>query len=240
MALSAIIAAAIAGLLGGLHCAAMCGGWVTALSFRGATEPLLPARTLALETAAGQAGRIATYTMLGALLGAAGGGAFAIEWEALQRPLYVLANVMLLSLALMLARGGTRRSGMLEIAGLAAFRRLLPAIKTLSNRHRVPARFALGLLWGATPCALVYGVLPVALLSGSARDGALVMLAFGLGTLPNLLGATYVLAHSRNRFRNSQWRTLAAFVVAVFAIYGIYRALFIPSTLGQSPYCLTG
>ena len=47
--------------------------------------------------------------------------------------------------------------------------------------------YPLGLLWGWLPCGMVYGVLTAALLSGSAARGAATMLAFGLGTLPNLL-----------------------------------------------------
>src|SRR5947208_17192518 len=240
MALSAILAAALAGLLGGLHCAAMCGGWVAALSFRTGTKPLLPARTIALETTASHAGRIATYTLLGAALGSAGGGAFGIAWEPLQRPFYVLANVVLLFVAVSLLRRTARRTAILEGAGLAIFRRLIPWIKALSGRHRMPARFALGLMWGATPCALVYGVLPVAMLSGSAHDGALVMLAFGIGTLPNLLGASYILRRSNRTFQTQSWRVLASVLIATFAVYGIYRAVFAPSVLGQSPYCLFG
>ena len=240
MALSALLAAAIAGALGGLHCAAMCGGWLAAFSLRSSEAPLLPARTIALENAAGHAGRITTYTLIGAALGAAGGEAFAIAWEPVQRSLYVLANVMLLVLAVALARGANRRTGILETVGLHAFRRLLPAVKALSSKRRIPARYALGLIWGTTPCALVYGVLPLALLSGSARDGALIMLAFGAGTLPNLVGATYLLARSRTLLASTAGRVAAGCLVGGFATYGIYRALFIPSVLGQSPFCLPG
>jgi uncharacterized protein len=240
MAFSAMLAAALAGVLGGLHCAAMCGGWLAAFSLRPASAPLLPARTIAFNTAASHAGRIATYTLIGAALGAAGGEAFAIAWEPVQRALYVLANILLLVLAVALARGARRENGIVEIAGLHLFRRLIPAIKTLAGEHRMPARFALGLVWGATPCALVYGVLPLALLSGSARDGALVMLAFGLGTLPNLLGAAYLIARSRSLFGNTTGRIAAGVVVAGFATYGIYRALFVQNALGQSPFCLPG
>ena len=83
-------------------------------------------------------------------------------------------------------RRATRRDGLLENAAPRVFRRFLSAVKTLSSQLRIPARFVLGLIWGTMPCAPVYGVLPLALISGSAQDGALIMLAFGIGTLPNL------------------------------------------------------
>ena len=93
-------------------------------------------------------------------------------------------------------------------------------------------------MWGFTPCALVYGVLPVALLAGSAVDGALVMLAFGLGTLPNLLAAGWTLARSRRWFADSRYRYGAAALIAAFALLGLYRAWFVPEALGQGPFCL--
>ena len=55
------------------------------------------------------------------------------------------------------------------------------------------SRYLPGMVWGFTPCALVYSVLPVALLAGSAQAGALVMLAFGVGTMPNLLAAGWLI-----------------------------------------------
>ena len=51
----------------------------------------------------------------------------------------------------------------------------------------LPRALGLGLLWGWLPCGLVYSVLLLAATSSRATDGALVMLAFGLGTLPAML-----------------------------------------------------
>jgi hypothetical protein len=46
----------------------------------------------------------------------------------------------------------------------------------------------LGLLWSLMPCGLLYSLVLVAISTGNALSGALVMGAFGLGTLPALLG----------------------------------------------------
>ena len=66
---AALIAAWLAGLVGGLHCLAMCGAYVTIAHAR-PTTPLLPRRSLYAGLAAAHAGRIATYAALGALFGA--------------------------------------------------------------------------------------------------------------------------------------------------------------------------
>ena len=236
---SALIGAFLAGLLGGLHCVAMCGGWIAIVARPPAVVRLEPIGRLRAGQAASQLGRVTSYVLLGAALGAAGGAAFAVAVAPVQRWMYVLANFMLLLLALSLAVRGVEIAW-LERAGLAAFRRLLPAVARLAPRDGVVARYLLGLVWGFTPCALVYGVLPVAMLAGSAADGAVVMLAFGLGTLPNLLAAGWTLAHSRRWFAAPVYRIIAAVVIAVFAVIGLHRAWFAPDTLGQGPFCLFG
>jgi sulfite exporter TauE/SafE len=234
---SALIGAFLAGLLGGLHCFAMCGGWIAAVAGPGDGVPLQRSRVLRAGQAATHAGRLTTYVLLGAAFGAAGGAAFAAAVAPLQRGLYVAANVMLLLLAVSMVARGVAFGG-LERAGLAAFRKLLPAVTRLAPRGGMTSRYALGIVWGFTPCVLVYGVLPVALLSGSAVNGALVMLAFGLGTLPNLLAAGWTLARSRRWFADTRYRYAAAAVIVGFALLGLYRAWFVPGALGQGPFCL--
>jgi len=234
---SALIGALLAGLLGGAHCVAMCGGWIALVARPADAAPLLPARSLRAGLAASHAGRLTTYVVLRTLLGSAGGAAFAVALAPVQRGLYVAANVLLLVLAVSIAVRGIDFAP-LERAGLAVFRRLVPAVARLRPGAGLGSRFGLGLVWGATPCALVYGVLPVAMLAGSAENGALVMLAFGLGTLPNLLVAGYAFTHSRRWFSHGAWRYGAALVVAAFALAGLYRAWFVPSALGQGPFCL--
>ena len=234
---SALLGAFLAGLLGGLHCFAMCGGWIAVIAQPPPAAPLLPARTLRAGQAASHLGRIATYVFLGAAFGAAGGAVFAQSVAPVQRVLYLVANVMLLLLAVSLAARGTQFA-FLERAGLGVFRRMLPAVTRLAPQRNFAARFALGLVWGFTPCALVYGVLPVALLAGSALDGALVMLAFGIGTLPNLLAAGWTFARSRRWFATAPFRYGAAAIIAVFALAGLYRAWYMPDALGHGPFCL--
>jgi uncharacterized protein len=234
---SALIGAFVAGLLGGLHCFAMCGGWIAAVARPAGAIALQPARMMHAGQAATHAGRITTYVLLGAAFGAAGGAAFALAVAPLQRGLYVVANVMLLLLALSLVARGVAAGG-LERAGLAVFRKLLPVVTRLAPQRGMASRYALGVVWGFTPCALVYGVLPVALLAGNAGDGALVMLAFGLGTLPNLLAAGWTLARSRRWLDDRRFRYFAAAVIAAFALLGLYRAWFVPEALGQGPFCV--
>ena len=81
-------------------------------------------------------------------------------------------------------------------------------------------------------------VLPVAMLSGSAADGALVMLLFGLGTLPNLLAAGMLIGRGQRILARPAVRYAAGAVIAAFALFGLYRALFVPAALAHGPFCI--
>lgn len=243
MALSALIGAWLAGALGGAHCLAMCGGFVVAMTegdrARGmaASAPLLPARSLVWRHLPYNLGRIATYAMLGAIAGGAGGLALsAAEWLPLQRALYVIANLFLLALAVAIAwqHGGLAS---MQRAGAALFDRVLPAVRPLRAADSAAARYGLGMVWGLVPCALTYGVLPVALFAGGVWQGAAVMLAFGIGTLPNLLAAGWIMARARRWLDARSVRYAAATLLATFAAIGIWRALFGAASLAQGAFC---
>ena len=234
---SALIGAFLAGLLGSVHCLAMCGGWIAVTGRQGGTQPLLPAAVLRLRAGLSQAGRLTTYGVLGALAGAAGGAAFALALAPVERGLYIAANLLLLALALSIALRGVTLAP-LERAGLAVFSRLLPVVSRITRKDRLLSSYVLGVIWGFTPCALIYSVLPVALLAGSSGDGALVMLAFGVGTLPNLLAAGWLMRRVQRWLDRAALRYGAAAIVGAFALLGLYRAWFAPETLGDGPFCL--
>src|SRR4029450_12246225 len=98
MALSVLISAWLVGVLGGVHCLAMCGGFIAAISVRdgtlsGGAKALLPARVIARRQLGYHAGRLGAYVLLGAAFGAAGTVALrAADFLSIQRALYVLAN----------------------------------------------------------------------------------------------------------------------------------------------------
>jgi sulfite exporter TauE/SafE len=243
MALSALIAAFTAGLLGGVHCVAMCGGFVTAFSAAAARSgdrvaALRPAAALARAQLPYNIGRIATYMGLGAIAGGVGGAALAAaQWLPLQRALYVVANLLLLGVGLAIA-GKAAEIAWLSRTGTALFALAAPAMRRLVGREHAGARMLLGMLWGLVPCGLVYAMLPIALFAGSAAAGAAVMLAFGIGTLPNLVAAGWLVGRARQWLASRALRYAAAAVLIGFAGVGLARALFGPMSHGQGAFCL--
>jgi len=239
VAISALIGAWLAGTLGGPHCLAMCGGFLTAMSgAAGRAQPVLPARVLAWRQLPYNLGRVTTYALLGALLGAAGGASVgAVDWLPLQRALFIVANLFLIGLGASIA---WRRAdaGLVERLAASAFSRLSPAVRSLATRDSVAARYVLGMVWGLIPCGLVYGVLPIALFAGSAPAGGAVMLAFGLGTLPNLVAAGWLVARARTWLDGRVARYGAALLLVAFGAIGIWRAVYGPMSTAQGPFCL--
>ncbi|MBI3188614.1 MAG: sulfite exporter TauE/SafE family protein [Gammaproteobacteria bacterium] len=214
------ISAFAAGLLGGVHCIGMCGGIVGALSFGIAPQQngihryaILMAYNLA---------RISSYVLAGAFM--AGITALAVHWldiRLLQKTLQVIAAVFMLLLGFYLA-GWWLLLARVEKMGGGLWRLIEPMARRFLPVRTLPQAFALGLLWGWLPCGLVYSVLIWSVASANALDGALLMLCFGLGTLPNLL-AMGVFAQQLNTWvRQSGVRQLAGVMVMGFGLWNLY------------------
>lgn len=240
MSIGVLAAAVLAGALGGAHCIAMCGGFVAALAARDARHgvPLLPARTIAIGHAYYHVGRILTYAILGGGLGAAGGIAFLASAAApIQRAAYIAGNIFLLALGATFVIRVPAVVG-LQRAGMRFFAPALRALAPLARAPRAGGRLAMGLVWGLMPCALVYAVLPLALLAGGPLQGAAVMLAFGLGTLPNVLAGGVLVSRLRRRGHGAAIRLAGAFIIIAFGLFGLVRALLAPGAL-PLPFCLS-
>ena len=88
-----------------------------------------------------------------------------------------------------------------------------------SYRHA----FSLGLIWGWLPCGLVYSVIIWTISTQSPLEGGLLMLSFGLGTLPNLL-LMGVFASTLSQFIQQPWvRQTAGIMIMGFAGVMYYR-----------------
>ena len=240
MSIGLLVSAWLVGALGGLHCVAMCGGLLGALGARDAarTQPLHPARTIVARQATYHVGRLVTYSLLGGLFGALGAATLGIvDLLPLQRAIYILANVFLLLLGASLVLH-TPDVPIMQRLGARAFALMLRAMQPVLNRSDASGRVALGLVWGLMPCALIYSVLPLALLAGGAWQGSLVMLAFGLGTLPNLVATSALISRAGHVMSGSAMRHAAAAMMIGFGMLGIWRVIVAPVSLGQGPFCL--
>ena len=213
-----LIAVFMVGLLSGVHCLGMCGSIVGVFTTQVPREKSRWPFHLAYS-----GGRIASYALAGALVGAVGQAGMLWRDEVpVQHLLFALSSVMLVLLGLYLAGvwGAVRQ---LERLGSGLWRRLQPFTTRLLPVNTVPRALGLGALWGWLPCGLVYSVLVTSLASGSAGQGALIMAAFGLGTLPNLLAIGLFWESMRGWAQWPPLRRTAGLLVIGFGVYGLYR-----------------
>ncbi|GBG13683.1 uncharacterized protein NMK_1234 [Novimethylophilus kurashikiensis] len=210
----------LVGLLGGGHCVGMCGGIVGAVTMslpgQQPKTPFLLAYNL---------GRIASYTLAGVLAGLIGASSFFLQHVLpIEKVLYGLASLMLVVLGLYL--GGIWQGVLvLERVGSVLWRKLQPLSKRLLPLKTAPQAVMLGMVWGWLPCGLVYSVLVAALATGSAAQGGLLMLAFGLGTLPTLLAMGMAAVKLKAWLQNVWVRRASGLLVLGFGLFGLLHLL---------------
>jgi len=198
--------ALLSGFMGSAHCALMCGGIATGFSatrgggWLAALEPNL--------------GRILGYALAGAIAGGIGQGIVtAAQLPALALAARAAAGIVLIVAAVRLfdRRG---RLAFLKAPGFIWSRWLAPLQKRMPAGGHV-GRLAGGMLWGWLPCGLSATVLMAAWLQASSLHGALLMLAFGAGTLPAMVPLTWSGARLGQRLQQGSARTALASLILV-------------------------
>jgi uncharacterized protein len=216
-----LAAATLLALAGAGHCLGMCGGISLGLSMA-VEEPRRRGKKLWLWQALFAAGRVSTYTLLGLLAGGVGQwlldvlpGAGPVAW--------MLSAVLMLLLGLMLL-GHDIGLGKLERLGLLVWRRIQPLTTAFVPIRHPGHAFMLGGLWGFLPCGLLYTALALAVSTGSASHGALVMLVFGLVTVPPV-AVGGVATGLLTVLRRQGWRRLTAIATLLMAGWLFWQGL---------------
>lgn len=215
------LTAFVVGLLGGVHCLGMCGGIVGALTFGLPENQRKGVRFLPFLLAY-NAGRILSYTLAGAMAGGLGvllAGILPVQQA--QNILIVIAAIFMLLMGLYIG-GWWNGLTFLEKAGGTFWRRLEPLGRRMMPVKSPLQAFGLGLVWGWLPCGLVYSVLVWAVSAGSAMQGAMLMAAFGLGTLPNLLLMGAAAGWLGQHIKKPAVRYVAGGLIIAYGIYMLF------------------
>ena len=214
-----LISIATIALLGSFgHCIGMCGGIVIAYSSRKVDEKwsnLMQGFAHLVYSF----GRITTYVMLGAIFGALGGVA--------QFNGYTTAALTIVA-GIFMILAGLSLLGKLEF--LTRLEHSFSNTKWYQDIFRQVLRskslysfYILGLLNGLLPCGLVYFFAVTAASTGSPLWGALVMLIFGLSTIPALFGLGFFTQLLSKSILRKMMMNLASIIVILFGLYTIYR-----------------
>ncbi|MCC5855041.1 MAG: sulfite exporter TauE/SafE family protein [Idiomarina sp.] len=208
-----LFAAVLMGLVGSGHCLAMCGGLAGAMGMQQRSSRLLIYN----------AGRITSYMLAGAVIGGALWGVTQIDARSLIM-LRIFAGVMMILLAFYLIQ--YRRTLLwLERIGGVLWRKLQPLQRHINRQGTGGHVYLAGMLWGWLPCGLVYSALSWAALSADPINGALLMLFFGIGTLPSMLLIGVASQRFNNVLQSKGFRWLSAIILIVFGLSTIVIGL---------------
>jgi sulfite exporter TauE/SafE len=213
------LSAFMAGLLGSGHCFAMCGGIAGSLGTKSLGKQRMAAAGSALQF---NLGRISGYAIAGAvtalLLGSVG-KLPGVQWFGICLRMLTVLLVMLIGFRYLFEWRGL---DIIERWGAAVWSRIAPYAGRFASKPGAAGRLMLGLCWGFLPCGLVYTLLLTAASTGTAFAGATVMLAFGLGTLPSMLGLTLAAPTLSAILKDRDFRRFIGLSLVLLAIWMLF------------------
>ncbi|MGZ5207423.1 MAG: sulfite exporter TauE/SafE family protein [Sulfuricurvum sp.] len=198
----------------------MCGGVVMAYSST-KIKSETPKLQAAISHLLYSLGRTATYTTLGAIFGFLGGVA-TLNNIVYGGMLLIAGTAMVLtSLSLW---GKIRFLTFIEhsLSSTVWYRQ---TFRSLITSQSYESFFMLGLLNGLLPCGLVYFFAITAASTGSPLWGALVMMIFGLSTLPALFSLGYFVGAFRQSSFRGVMMKLAGFAIMIYAMLTIINGI---------------
>ncbi len=219
-----LLAAFMIGLLGSTHCIGMCGGIVGALTMglpettRQSWLKLLPY----LFTY--NIGRLISYSLAGLIVGllsSSAGDFFQIGSFPVGG---IVGGLFMVALGIYIG-GWLQTMRYLEQLGGYFWRLIEPVGQRFMPVSSPAQALGVGFFWGWLPCGLVYSTLAWAATSGDAAKSAMLMLAFGVGTLPMLL-AMGGFAEKLQHFTRNKWtRYIAGILLIAFGAMILTKAL---------------
>jgi sulfite exporter TauE/SafE len=219
---SSYFAAFAMGLFSSLHCIGMCGSIIGTLTLSLKPEIRNNRRSLLPYVLNYNFGRITSYALAGFLVGFIQ-AIFILPFglEHGHRILQLLSAAVMTGAGLYLA-GWFPRFAYIEKAGSRLWKLIEPYGRKLIPVSTHTQAYLFGMVWGWLPCGLVYAALALAATADTPSSAAMTMLAFGLGTLPSVLGVgimTDILTKLSQMHRFKQVTGLLLIIIALIALF---------------------
>lgn len=213
------------------HCMGMCGPLAAAFSLSQKQDAPPKMRSQILFHLLLNAGRLFSYALVGAGIGAVSSVAIASGQLAGSKSDFRQAIAIFTSILLIWFGISQINPKFLPpipflhplISG-TLHTRLSTAMAKLSLQDRWWTPALLGAVWGLMPCGFLYTAQIKAAGTGSIWQGAVTMLAFGLGTLPMMLGVG-VSTSLISKDRRSQLYRLAGWVTIIVGVLTLFRSM---------------
>ncbi|NUN64491.1 sulfite exporter TauE/SafE family protein [Pseudanabaena biceps] len=225
-----LLLVAALGFLGSFgHCVGMCGPLTVAFSLSSKDSNSVKWQQSLYFHLLLNIGRILSYAIAGAAIGAIGsvlaaGGQFAGLESDLRRWLAIFTGVLLVWMGIsQIQPSGIPNIPFLNpMAQIGLHQRLSNAMMRLSLHSHPLTPALLGMTWGLIPCGFLYTAQLKAAETSDMIQGALTMLAFGIGTLPSML-CIGVFAGMLSRDRRSQLFRLGGWITLTIGVLTLLR-----------------
>ena len=218
-----IAAAFMIGLLGSTHCIGMCGGIVGALTMGLPETTRQSAFKLLPYLLTYNSGRLISYSLAGLIVGLLS-SSLSDVFQIGRFPIGgIVGGFFMVALGVYIG-GWLQTLTWLEKIGSVFWQKIEPFSRRFMPVKSLGQALGLGFFWGWLPCGMVYSTLAWAATSGSAINTALLMLAFGAGTLPMLL-VMGSFAEKLQRFTRFKWtRYIAGMLLIAFGLMILSKA----------------
>jgi len=218
------ISAFFVGLFSTVHCLGMCGGIIGALTFSLPEDIRSNRWRLIPYVSAYNLGRISSYTLIGALAGSLGNQVVELLPSYGHLVLQLFASTLMIGIGLYLA-GWFPAFTRIERIGKPIWKKLEPISQKLIPVKSPWHAYLFGTVWGWLPCGLVYTALIWSVTASSAKEGALLMLAFGTGTLPAVMIAGILTGWFTRLIRSPYVRPIVGLTIIIMALVTGYLAI---------------
>ncbi len=216
------LVALLMGLFSALHCLGMCGSIIGSLTLSLKREIREQKRLLMPFVFSYNLGRIASYSMAGMLAGLAEHMLSMPLGEGHGHRILQIVSALVMAGAGLHIGGWFPRFAYIEKVGAIVWLRIEPYGRRLIPVETLPQAFVFGMIWGWLPCGLVYTALTLAATAGDVVRSTFTMFAFGMGTMPAVMGvgimtSWMVRLSSMRKFRQATGITLI--VLALLAAF---------------------
>ncbi len=194
----------LAGFLGSYHCIGMCGF----------IPSMIKHKSWFLGNLQYSVGRIFSYAFLGFVAGNLGMFFHSFEFQLFQKSLSIVLGLGMIFFGLQI-------TGNIKEKGVIGLDYIFTTIADILGKFR-DKPFFLGMFNGFLPCPLVYAILLQSVLEKDAINGALVMIFFGVGTVPAMLFASKLFSILSGKIRK-RLSSLSGIIVILLGIFVILR-----------------
>lgn len=219
------LAAFAMGLFSSIHCIGMCGSIIGTLTLSLKPEIRYKKTTLLPYVFSYNLGRICSYTLAGLIVGFLGTlFSLPLGSEYGHRVLQLLSALIMIGAGFYLA-GWFPRFAYIERIGVKFWKLIEPFGRKLMPVGTYTQAYLFGIVWGWLPCGLVYAALSLAATTGDPVRSSITMLAFGLGTLPAVIGVGIITGLLTKLSRMKRFKQVVGVLLIFTALFAVFPEL---------------